>query len=340
MLIDKVDDAPSILRLGTAYAPARILHSAAELGLFEALADEPAGPAKICAELGLHPRLVRDFLDALVVLGLLVKENGEYLSSETAKKFLVPGGSGYVGGRIKIGGQLHYRTWQSLTEALRDGQPKAAIDADAAAYERLYGDPDRARVFLSHMDASNVLVAPQLDECITWSQYESFVDVGGARGQVAAILASTHSHLRGGVFDFPMVRPYFDELQERYDTAAKVTFHPGDFFVNPLPPADVYLIGHVLHDWPVSDRRRIIDRVYEAARPGSLLVIYDQMLDEENPDLQSLLGSLNVALITPGGSEYTVSECREWVEGAGFTFRGAQGLRVGNDTVVIAERIG
>ncbi|MFI6317051.1 methyltransferase [Nonomuraea sp. NPDC050556] len=336
--MDKVDDASSILQLGTAFAPAKILHSAVEVGLFEALQDEPADLGQICSKLGLNPRLTRDFLDALVVLGLLDKEKGRYLASETARKFLVPGQAGYVGGRIKIGGKLHYRAWQSLADALRDGLPKADIDADAKAYERLYGDPERARVFLSHMDASNVMVAPQLDECIAWSEYESFVDVGGARGQVAAILAGRNKHLRGGVFDFPAVRPYFDEIMAQYGTAEQVTFHPGDFFLNPLPSVDVYVIGHVLHDWSVSERRQIIERVSAAARPGSVLLIYDQMLDEDRPDLQSLIGSLNVALITPGGSEYTVAECRDWVENSGFRFLRAHRLPVGNDTVLVAER--
>ncbi|KAA9166502.1 methyltransferase [Amycolatopsis acidicola] len=338
MILDKVDDAPSILRLGTAYAAARILHSAVEIGLFEAVQDEPAGPAEICSALGLNPRLVRDFLDALVVFGLLDKDNGRYASSEVAKKFLVPGGSGYVGGRIRIGGELHYRTWLSLTDALRDGQPKADIEADAKAYERLYADPERTRVFLAHMEASNAIVAPQLDECLDWAKYESFVDVGGSRGQVAGILAQTHSHLHGAVFDFPLVRPYFDELMDRFGTTGRVTFHPGDFFTDPIPAADVYIIGHVLHDWPVPRRREIIKRVFEAARPGSLLVVYDQMLDEHDPDLQSLLGSLNVGLITPGGSEYTVPECRDWAESAGFRFREARRLPVGNDSVLIAEK--
>jgi SAM-dependent methyltransferase len=338
MVVAKVDGASAVLQLGTAFAPAKILHSAVETGLFEAVRDEPADHATICSTLGLNLRLTRDFLEALVVLGLLEKENGGYRSSEVAKKFLLPDGEGYVGGRIKIGGDMHYRAWQSLTEALRDGKPKANIDADAKAYERLYGDPERARVFFAHMDASNVMVAPQLDEVVTWSEHKTFLDIGGARGQVAAIVAERNPHLTGGVFDFPLVRRYFDEMQRKYGTESRVTLHPGDFFRDPLPEADVYLIGHVLHDWAVEERRRIVARIGEAARAGSLLLVYDQMLDDDRPDLQSLIGSLNVALITPGGSEYRVSECREWVEDAGFRFLRAERLRVGNDVVLVAEK--
>jgi len=86
--------------------------------------------------------------------------------------------------------------------------------------------------------------------------------------------------------------------------------------------------------------REAVKRISEAARPGSLLLVYDHMIDEDQPDLQSLITSLNVALVTPGGSEYTVAECREWLEGAGFRFIRAHRLPIGNDTVVVAERTG
>lgn len=338
--IEKGAEASSILRLATAYASSRILHSAVQVGVFEALRDTPADLTTLCASLGLHPRLSRDFLEALVALGLLEKDGDRYQTSEASRKFLLPDQPAYLGGRIKIGAERHYRAWLSLTDALRDGEPKADIVPDAEAYKILYGNPEKAREFLSHMDAGNVTVASQLDECIDWSKYRTFVDVGGARGQVAGTLASRHPHLTGGVFDFPTVRPFFDELMARLDTESQVDFHPGDFFVDPIPSADVFIIGHVLHDWSVSERRRIVARIYEAARAGSMVLVYDQMLDDHRPALQGLITSLNVALMTPGGSEYTVADCRGWMEDAGFQFCSARRLPVGNDTVLLAERTG
>ncbi|WP_328685269.1 acetylserotonin O-methyltransferase [Streptomyces sp. NBC_01261] len=331
-------DAGAIARLSASYAEARILHSAVEVGLFELLAEGPLGQEAICGRLELHPRLVRDFLGAVSALGLIERAGGEFRIAPAAEQFLVPGGPLYLGARIRTAAQRHYHTWGRLTDALRDGAPKAGVGGDAFA--TLYANPEATRNFLVHMDANNGMVGPQLATAVDWSAYSSFVDVGGARGNVASHLVRHHPHLRGGVFELPAVRPFFDEYMEQLGLADKVVFHPGDFFTGTLPEADVLVLGHVLHDWSSVLREELLERAYAALPPGGAVVIYDQMLDEDSPDLRSLIGSLNVALITPGGSEYTVPDCRGWVERAGFTFLSATRLEKGNDTVMVAAKPG
>ncbi|MEU5347101.1 MULTISPECIES: methyltransferase [unclassified Streptomyces] len=331
-----VTDVTAITRLNTGYAESRVLHSAVEVGVFQLLAGGPLSTAEICARRELHPRLVEDFLGALVALGLLVREGPGYANSAVAQEVLVPGGPLFLGGRVKAAAQRHYHTWGRLTEALRDGRPKAKLGLDAM--ERLYSDPVAARAFFSHMDANNAVVAPQLAARVDWSPYRSFVDAGGARGNVAAELVLAHPHLGGHVMDLAQAEPLFDELMAERGTTDGVTFHPGDFFTDELPSADVILFGHVLHDWSAEQCQELVNRAFRALPSGGALVVYDQMLDEEAPDLRSLIGSLNVALLSEGGSEYTVAEFRAWAEKAGFRFDRAERLARGNDTIAIAHK--
>lgn len=330
-------DAQALTRLSSSYAQARILHSAVEVGLFELLSQGPLNVDEIRTRLDLHPRLLRDFLDAVAALGLIRKEGAQYAIDPEAARFLVPGGGPvYLGARIRTAAQRHYHTWGRLTDALRGGEPQAGVGGDAFA--TLYSNPEATRNFLIHMDANNGMVGPQLAEAVDWSAYKSFVDVGGARGNVASHLVRKHPHLAGGVFELPAVRPFFEEYMAELGLTGKVVFHGGDFFTAPMPAADVLVFGHVLHDWSESDRQQLLNRAYAALPPGGAVVVYDQMLDEQAPDLRSLIGSLNVGLITTGGSEYTVPECRVWVEKAGFAFASATRLESGNDTVVVGVK--
>ena len=329
-------DQDAISRLSTSFAEARLLQTAVELGVFEFLAHRPATRAQLGSELGLHPRLGRDFFNSLVALGLLERTDDDlYRNSPPAQQYLVPGGTVFLGGRIRTAAQRHYHSWGRLSELLREGHLTG--DGDKV-FDRLYTEPERARTFFGHMDANNALVAQQLTEQIDWSGYRSFVDVGGARGNVAAVLATAHPHLRGGVFELPGVEPFFDELMAERGLAGDVTFYPGDFFADPLPAADVLIFGHVLHDWPAERCRELLQRAHDTLRPGGAVLIYDQMLDEHDPDLRSLIGSLNVALMTAGGSEYTVADCRGWVEQAGLRVESVLALPKGNDSVLLARR--
>ena len=331
-------DVIELGRLNTAYAQSKILHSAVETGLFDLLAKGPADEAAIADQLGLHPRLLADFLRALTALDLVRRTDDGYVNAPRAASCLVPDNPYYLGNSARAASARHYAMWGRLTEALRDGEPKAEQAAGPGAFERLYQNPEAARRFLAHMDSAHALVGPELAEAVPWSRYESFVDVGGARGHIAAALATAHPQLTGGVFELPAVEPFFDEHMAELGLADRITFHAGDFFTVPLPAADVLVFGHVLHDWEPEQRQFLLDRAYQALEPGGAVVVYDQMLDDAEPDLASILGSLNVALVT-GGSEYLVQDCRTWMEKAGFRVESGRRIRtIGSDYVLVGVK--
>ena len=66
-----------ILQLGLAFWGSKTLLSAVELGLFTHLAKGPCDAKTVAMELELHPKSVRDFLDALVSLGMLERAGAE-----------------------------------------------------------------------------------------------------------------------------------------------------------------------------------------------------------------------------------------------------------------------
>ena len=86
-----------IMKLGTGFWASKTLLSAVELGVFSALADAPADLPALQRKLGLHQRSARDFLDALVALKVLEREDGIYRNSADADLFLDRAKPSYVG---------------------------------------------------------------------------------------------------------------------------------------------------------------------------------------------------------------------------------------------------
>ncbi|WP_395297510.1 methyltransferase [Kitasatospora hibisci] len=326
--------ARALLRLNTSYFQAKVLQSAVELDLFGLLTEGPATAEELFERLGLRARPGGDFLDSLVGLGLLERHDGRYANHPEAAEFLVPGSPRYLGGSIAQHSRLHYRSWASLTDVLRNEPAKVQRD-----FRKDFENLDGVRGLMGHMDAFNSFVAHELDRCVDWSRHTSFVDVGGARGNVAAHLVRVHPHLSGAVFDLPQVEPLFDEHMDALGTAGKVRFVGGDFFADTAPASDVAIIGHVLHDWPPAARAELLKRVFEAVNPGGIVVVYDAMLDDGRTDAVSLLQSLNCGIMRDGGSEYTVAECRRYAEDAGFAFVSAEPVdSLTGDRVLIAAK--
>src|ERR1035438_5852161 len=97
-----------------------------------------------------------------------------------------------------------------------------------------------------------------------WSGFKTFADIGAAQGDLATQIALANPHLSGIGFDLAEVGPIFEEYVDRNGVAGRVRFAAGSFFEQPLPQADVILMGHVLHDWGTHDKRALIRKAYEA----------------------------------------------------------------------------
>ena len=307
--------ADTVMELGQQYWASKTLLSAVELGVFTLLARRPATEPEIREELKLHPRATRDFLDALVGLGVLERDGDTYRNSPVAEAHLDEAKPGCRSGFLKML-NWQYGLWGKLTDLLRTGECQTPGPKD---FDTFYSNPDSVRGFMQAMDGANALVGPALAKAFDWSGRKSFVDIGGARGNLAAAIVREHPHLKGGSFDLPPVEPFFDEHVARLGLADKLTFHPGDFFKDPLPEAEVLIFGHVLHDWDDEKRVALLRKAYDAVPEGGAVLVYDALIDDERRDPTNLLLSLNMQLVTPGGSEYTGADCRSWLTKAGFT---------------------
>lgn len=329
-----ISPAP-ILQLATGFWASKTLLSAVELGLFSRLAQGPLSADELRAQLGLHPRSAADFFDALVALGLLEREDGQYRNAPTADLFLDSAKRSYVGGFLEMLNERLYPAWGGLTDGLRSGRAQSDAVGDEDLFDALYADPVQLRKFLAGMEGGAAMVGGALAQRFPWSRYETFVDAGGAKGDLSLILARAHGHLSGGSFDLPPVGPIFDETVEAAGLEDRLKFSGGDFFRDPLPKADVVILGHVLHDWDVEQRKALIAKAWDALPEGGALIVYDALIDDDrSQNVFGLLLSLNMLIETEGGAQYTAAECCAWMREAGFRDATAEPL-AGPDSMVV-----
>jgi hypothetical protein len=144
--------------------------------------------------------------------------------------------------------------------------------------------------------------------------------------------------LSGTGFDLPPIGPIFDDYVRSHGLSDRLRFEAGDFFQSPLPTADVVVMGHILHDWDLDEKRLLIAKAYDALPEGGALIVFDAVIDDERRhNAFGLLMSLNMLIETPGGFDYTGSDCMAWMREAGFRETRLEHL-VGPDSMVIAIR--
>lgn len=325
-----------ILQVGFGFFASKVLLSAVELELFTELAKQPKSLDEVSGRLGLHARSARDFMDALVALGLLERRDGVYYNTPAADLYLDKRKASYVGGILEMANHRLYPFWGDLTVALRTGQPQnEASRGGPDLFASLYADPHRLREFLKAMtglsNGANRTIARQFP----WQDYKTAVDVGTAQGDLISQVLLANPHLSGIGFDLPEVGPIFEDYVQENGLAGRVQFHPGSFFDAPIPSADVVMMGHILHDWDLPTKQMLIRKAYEAVPSGGALIVYESIIDDDrSKNAFGLMMSLNMLIETHGGFDYSGADCCGWMKEAGFHSTRVEHL-VGPESMVV-----
>jgi len=324
------------MQIGLGFWASKILLSAVEMGVFTELAHRPEALEDVQGRLGLHARSARDFLDALVALGLLERRDGIYANTSETDLFLDKKKPSYIGGILEMANQRLYGHWAHLTEGLRTGQPQNEVrNGGQPVFETLYADPARLKGFLKAMTGISHGSAMAIAAKFPFKNYKSVCDVGTAQGDTAAQIALAHPHLQTTGFDLPEVGPIFEEYAGELGLDGRLTFAPGSFFDDPLPKADVILMGHILHDWDLPTKRMLIGKAYEALPQGGAYIVLEAIIDDDrNKNAIGLMMSLNMLIETHGGFDYTGADCQGWMRDAGFKETRVEHL-VGPDSMVV-----
>jgi hypothetical protein len=266
---------------------------------------------------------------------MLEREGGVYRNGVETDTFLDKAKPSYIGGLLEMANTRLYGFWGSLTDALRTGQPRNEGKHGEDFFAAMYAKPEVLHGFLTAMSGISAGAAHAIAERFRWDDHGSFVDIGAAQGMVPVTLARAYPHLRGIGFDLPQVRPVFEEFVAEQGVSDRVRFQAGNFFEDELPRADVIVMGHVLHDWDLAQKKLLLAKAFAALPKGGAVIVYDAIIDDDRrKNAFGLLMSLTMLIETPGGFDYTGADCSAWMREAGFTAIRIEHL-VGPDSMVI-----
>ncbi|GAB2879255.1 methyltransferase [Streptomyces mayteni] len=322
----------NFFNLTTSLLDAQAMATGLELGLFTLLHSGPADSETIRTELGLQPRGVRDWLNLLVINGLLERTGEQYRNSPAADRYLVRHTATYTGDLLQ---RRLFPALFGFTTSLRTGAPH-----DGSHFMEAVAGLDVTRQFASQMDHMTEPLAPHLITTFgEWGRYRSVLDLAGCRGNMVSHLVAAHPNLTGHVLDLPIMARLFEEKAAERGVSDRMTFHPGDFFTEPFPPADVVMIGHAVIDWSREQREFLIRKAFDSVNPGGALLIYDRLVSglADPAESVNLKISLTMLVLTRGGTSCSYEELRDHATAAGFS--SVTSRRLGPfDTLVVCRK--
>jgi hypothetical protein len=200
----------------------------------------------------------------------------------------------------------------NLEHSVRTGAPAIETVDPGGLWAYLEDHPDEAQIFASAMtgrakgDIAAILAA------YDFSTVDVIADIAGGRGHLLEAVLDSAPSTRGILFELPSVAAAVSARHPR------LTVEAGDFFADPLPTADGYLLMEILHDWSDADCVALLSAIRRAAAPGARVLVIEEILAERGSDPGG--HSLDVIMLAvTGGRERTLDELNGLFGQAGFS---------------------
>ncbi|KAG9464569.1 hypothetical protein GDO78_019726 [Eleutherodactylus coqui] len=303
----------------------KIMFTACELGVFDLLheLEEPASAATIATRLNTSVDGMERLLNGCVGLKLVkvdVKNNeGYYSNTDVSAVYLVKSSPRSLHHAMMFYNQTLYTCWQYLTQAVREGNyqwGRAFGTSSKEVYEAVYRSEENTVAFVQAMDSIWTICGRDVLQAFDLSGFRTVCDIGGSTGALAKLFLSTYNESSVTIMELPKVvettKKYFVTDDER------IHFLEGDFFNDPIPEADLYIMARIIHCWTDKKCLELLRKIYQSCKPGGAVLIVEVLLNEHGSGpVSPLLYSL-IMLTQTEGKERTPSEYTKLLTDSGF----------------------
>lgn len=307
-----------VLNVINGYMLGVAMSALADLDVPDLLASGPKTCDELGAESGADPGALYRILRLLTAFGYF-EEDGE-------GRFR----NGHVGDALRreaIGGirpflrlvfsPVFQKIFSEFTEAVRTGTPCAEKALGMPVFEFFSKNPEAATRFNEGMVGIHGEEPAAIAHAYDFAGIERIIDVGGGTGNLITTILAANPALRGVLYDLPHVVAQAQARIDARGVAERCEAIGGSFFEE-VPPADAYLLSHVLHDWKDDECRKILGNCLRGLRgPEGRVLVIEAVVPEGTEFHPSKIFDL-VMLAMPGGKERTEAEYAALFRSAGL----------------------
>jgi ubiquinone/menaquinone biosynthesis C-methylase UbiE len=295
-----------------AMAMARAIMAGVNLGIFEALDEQPDDADRLARRLKLDQRGTDILLVALHALGYLEFRNGRYRNAPAVEKFVLPGSPQSLHAYL---GAFNGDMWDEFSrteESIRTGE-------SSGLHARAPDDPYWERYMRGLFDLTRI-GGDDVARMIPVRNPKRMLDLAGGHGGYAIAMCRRHANLSVTIVELEGAARIARDIVREQGMDDRIDFLVGDMFTTDLGQGyDVATAFQILHHFEEDVNVELLTRAHEAMRDGGTVAV----LEQERPptgERGSTIGALTGLLFyaTSRARTYTADELSTFVEAAGF----------------------
>ena len=309
--------AMELVEIAAGYWLPRALHVVADLGVADALDEEPRLAAYLAQKVGANADALDRVLRLVASQGVFQRHDGKYSHNALSRALRNDHPNSMRAYVQLVGLPVFWKSWGMLDEVVRTGKPAAS---DIFTYFKEH--QQELEIFDAGMKSKAETSIPPVLASYDFSQFGTIADVGGGLGHLLKAILKSSPQTRGVLFDQPHV---VERVQADESVGARLALQPGDFFRGPLPNCDAYIMMEVLHDWSDEQSKQILQQIRKSAPKGAKVLVVETVLPDESAWAAGKAAhfgnhlDINMLVLT-GGRERTPEEFARLFADSGWRF--------------------
>jgi multifunctional cyclase/dehydratase/O-methyltransferase len=315
----------------------RCVYVAAELDIAERIRSQGKTTEELALECGASPAALGKVLRLLGAFEVFKRDNnGHWRLGRHGGSLLDDSGCGMKHWALTMGREC----WLSagpFVESVRQNKSGFVLHHGETLWEYYDSHPQDHEVFIRAQADFTLWHAPRVVRSFNFGKYKRVVDVGGGRAVLGMEIAKT----------FPQVDV---TVVDRADTAVIATANIkkaglekncraiGGNFLEALPAdADLYIIKHVLRDWPDEGAAQILRTVRKAIKPTGQLMVIEGIASPSGED-DPLISLMDIQLFGDmGGGLRGFDHWKSLLEEGGFEIHRVLKTEIPDGTMLLAK---
>ncbi|HEU5120708.1 MAG TPA: methyltransferase [Candidatus Nitrosocosmicus sp.] len=291
----------------------QILYAGAKTGLFDYLTTNPIDIRQIAQDLNLNETMTYRILRAIATLGYVKEERDVRKFSITPLGELLKKDHPHTlqGVLLLEEGPEHYQIWKHLPQMIKDGQQNAfSSEYGINLFEYAAKNSEYSKVFNNAMSSYSAIHTTMVLEALNdydFSKVSRICEIGGGQGHLSSHLHSKYDHLNGMILELgPVVKNQESSWTYKMGLQDRCKYVEGNMFEQ-VPPADLYIMKMILHDWNDGECIQILSNIHKDAPDKARIFIVEHIVPNPTIPHFSKLFDIHMMCATTG-RERTIEE--------------------------------
>ena len=295
------------------------IQAVAELRVADALASGPLPLQDLARRVGADPDALSRLLRALISRGIFCQHrDGRYALNPLADTLRRDAPVSMAAAALFYGSRQHREHWSMLVDSIQTGEASVPLLRGKAFFDYLNDEPELAQLFNDAMTSISELAEPSIVAAYDFSAGPTIVDVGGGHGRLLAAILAASPRAHGVLYDLPQVVANAPMLLEKTGIADRVRIEGGSFFEKVPAGGDLYILKHIIHDWPDKQAVAILRNVRAAAGAKATILFVELVIPQHDRDFIGKWADLEM-LLGGSGRERSIAEYRNLLGQSGFS---------------------